>query len=52
MEEEIAKLQVKMADPDFYQQDAEAIGKFNQHLMDEEAKLAELYQRWELLEDK
>jgi ABC transport system ATP-binding/permease protein len=52
MEEEIAKLQVKLADPDFYQQDADAIGKFNKHLVDEEAKLAELYQRWELLEDK
>lgn len=52
LEQRIAQSHVTMAEPDFYQQDAVAINKINQALIADEAKLAELYARWEALEDK
>lgn len=39
-----------MADPKFYQQDAQTITKINQSLAENEDSLAQLYARWETLE--
>lgn len=52
LEKEIAALQLEMASPKFYQQDAEAIAKITQKLNEDEALLAEFYARWEVLEDR
>ncbi|MDI9819739.1 MULTISPECIES: ribosomal protection-like ABC-F family protein [unclassified Legionella] len=52
LEEKIAQLQEKMASPDFYQQDAERIATCNQELAADEQTLAQLYARWEFLEEK
>jgi ABC transport system ATP-binding/permease protein len=52
LEQKIALLHEKMAKPEFYQQNADAIAKYNQELAKEEATLAEFYQRWEFLEDR
>ena len=40
-----------MADPKFYQQEAQLIAKINQALAEDEALLSQLYRRWEALED-
>lgn len=52
LEEKIAALQVKMAEPNFYQQDAGMISQVSQELAVDEALLAKLYGRWEILEEK
>ncbi|CEK09790.1 ATP-binding cassette domain-containing protein [Legionella hackeliae] len=52
LEEKIAQAQLKMAETDFYQQEAQAIAAFNQQLATDEHMLAELYERWETLEGK
>ncbi|MBI2785412.1 MAG: ATP-binding cassette domain-containing protein [Legionella longbeachae] len=51
LEKKIAELQSQMADPKFYQQDAQVISKINQSLAEDEASLMQLYTRWEVLED-
>ncbi|HRD70004.1 MAG TPA: ATP-binding cassette domain-containing protein [Legionella sp.] len=52
LEQKINELQLQMAQPDFYQQDASAIAKVNQLLTADEALLAECYARWEALEER
>lgn len=52
LEEKIANLQLKMTEPNFYQQDAQAISSFNELLAIDEQQLAILYARWEELEAK
>lgn len=51
LEGKIAELQLQMADPKFYQQDAQIIAKINQGLAEDEALLTQFYARWEALED-
>ncbi|WP_454785119.1 ATP-binding cassette domain-containing protein [Legionella sp. WA2024007413] len=51
LEAKIAELHLKMADPKFYQQDAQMIAKINQGLAEDEMLLTQLYERWEVLED-
>lgn len=50
LENKISELHMKMADPQFYQQDTQIISKLNQELAADEALLATLYARWEELE--
>jgi ABC transport system ATP-binding/permease protein len=52
LEEKISTLQLKMAEPEFYQQAAKDISLQNQQLADNERELAKLYERWEYLEDR
>lgn len=52
LEAHVNKMHLKMAEPEFYQQEASLIAKLNQELAVEEATLAELYARWELLEER
>ncbi|MFA5959336.1 MAG: ATP-binding cassette domain-containing protein [Tatlockia sp.] len=52
LEKKIASLQLKMVEPDFYQQEAQKITLHNQLLAKEEEALATLYVRWETLEEK
>lgn len=52
LEQKIDALQVQMADPQFYQQDAQHIAKITQQLADEEALLAASFARWEALEER
>lgn len=52
LEKKIALLQMDMAKPQFYQQDAESISQHHQQLADDESELASLYERWESLEEK
>lgn len=51
LEQNIEALQLQMADPKFYQQEAHRIAEINQDLASDEALLSELYARWEVLED-
>ncbi|KTD67156.1 MULTISPECIES: ATP-binding cassette domain-containing protein [Legionella] len=51
LEGKIAELQLQMADPKFYQQDAQIIAKINQGLAEDEELLTQFYARWEALED-
>lgn len=50
LEKKIAVLQQEYAMPDFYQQSAGDISRFQQKLAQEEESLAKLYLRWESLE--
>jgi len=52
LEKKIAALQLQMADPQLYQQGAQAIAKIGQELAKEEALLAEYFARWEALEER
>ncbi len=52
LENSIALLHSEMADLSFYQQDAKIISISQEKLLGFEAKLAEMYARWELLEEK
>lgn len=52
LEEKIAKLQEAMSGTDFYQQDANTIAESQQTLKQCEQSLLDLYDRWEVLEDK
>ncbi|KTD74016.1 ATP-binding cassette domain-containing protein [Legionella tucsonensis] len=51
LEAKIAELHLQMAEPKFYQQDAQLITKINQGLADDEDLLTRLYTRWEALEN-
>ncbi|MCE0723153.1 MULTISPECIES: ATP-binding cassette domain-containing protein [Legionella] len=51
LEAKIAELHLQMAEPKFYQQDAQLITKINQGLAEDEDLLTRLYTRWEVLED-
>ena len=52
LENSIALLHSEMAELSFYQQDAKIISSSQERLLGFEAKLAEMYARWELLEEK
>lgn len=52
LEQKISDLQLKMAEPDFYQQDAQTISFYTQELAKDENELTALYARWEALEDR
>lgn len=52
LEKKIEAIQLQMADPQFYQQDAQAIAKIGQELAKEEALLTEYFERWEALEER
>ncbi len=51
LETEQETLHQAMSDPDFYQQDAEAISGAQDRLAEVEAELEQAYARWEALED-
>ncbi len=51
-EKSIATLHLEMTSPSFYQQASQEISRFQQKLGEHEVKLAELYARWEILEEK
>lgn len=52
LEKKIADLHLKMADPAFYQQEAQVITATNQKLAEDEASLAQMYSRWEELAER
>lgn len=52
LEEKVRALQLKMADPKFYQQDTALIATNQLELKNKEDDLANLYERWEQLESK
>lgn len=52
LEQKIAELQLQIADPRFYQQDAQTIANVNQKLASDEELLATYFARWEALEDR
>lgn len=52
LEQIIAIKQLALAEPGFYQQNAEDITFFNQQMAVEQNKLVQLYERWETLEEK
>lgn len=51
LEQKISQLQQEYACPEFYQRSAAEQSLFQQNLAREEAELAQLYERWEVLED-
>lgn len=52
LEEKIAALHVQMADPKFYQQEAQIIADIGQKLASDETLLAQMYERWEALAER
>jgi len=50
LENEQTQLMAKLGDPDFYQQQGDAVSKVNDRLAEIEAELRACYQRWETLE--
>jgi ATP-binding cassette subfamily F protein uup len=52
LENEQSELMAKLGDPDFYQQQGDAVSKVNDRLAAIEAELSVCYQRWEALEGK
>ena len=52
LEQQIAELQLQMADPTFYQQEDKTIGRYTEQLALLETKLSQHYVRWEQLEAK
>lgn len=50
LEEELAKLQSQLADPEFYKKPSDDIVKLNQQIATLEAELAHAYARWEILD--
>lgn len=52
LEKDIADMHEKMSENSFYNQMASEIGNFNKKLVELEMKVAELYARWEYLEEK
>ncbi|KTC65436.1 ABC transporter ATP-binding protein (plasmid) [Legionella adelaidensis] len=52
LEAVVSDLHIKMANPDFYQQDKQKITEMKKDLEEKENTLQEMYQRWELLEEK
>jgi len=51
LENEIAELQLCVADPNFFQQNSQLISKTQKQLAENEQSLQKLFERWELLED-
>ncbi len=51
-EKAIEAAQQTMTDPEFYQQDVQTITLFKQQLAEQELALAQLYARWETLDDR
>lgn len=52
LEEKIAEMHESMANSEFYQQSSEVITEHNRVLSVHEEKLAQLYERWMILEEK
>lgn len=52
MEQKIAAKHLEMASPEFYTREASVIAPYQKELKTLELSLAELYERWELLESK
>jgi ATP-binding cassette subfamily F protein uup len=52
LEKRINGVQLKMAEPEFYQQNALEIAQINQQLAADEEALTALYERWEYLEER
>lgn len=52
LEKKINELHLKMAEPEFYQQETHIIAEINQQVTADELVLAEYYARWEALEEK
>lgn len=52
LEQQIQMLQEAMLAPNFYQQSAAEISRFNQHLKEQEEALSKMYQLWEGLESR
>jgi ATP-binding cassette subfamily F protein uup len=52
LEKKITEHQLLMADPGFYQQEADKIAEVSQKLAKDEALLVELYARWEFLAER
>lgn len=52
LEKKINQLQLKMAEPEFYQQEAQIITEINQQLEQDEMMLTEFYARWEELAER
>lgn len=52
LEAKLAIIQGQMAEPGFYQQEAQLITSVSQELSTMETQLAEMYARWEALEDR
>ncbi len=52
LEKKISALQLKMTEPDFYQQNAQSITEHKMQLASKEKELAALYARWEALEER
>jgi len=52
LEKHIETLHLEMTTPAFYQQEADKISAFQKSLALEEARLKEMYERWELLDGK
>ncbi len=50
LEDEQSGLMAKLGDPDFYQQQGDAVAKTNERIAKIEAELATCYQRWEALD--
>ena len=51
-EEEVASMEEMFADPDFYSKYGNNIAELKNNLDKAKAKVEELYQRWEFLEQK
>lgn len=49
LEQKIMEVQLQMSTPEFYQQDVAFIGQLSKQLLLDEATLAQLYARWEVL---
>lgn len=52
IEKRISEMQLEMANPRFYQQDAQVIAQISQAMAEDEALLRNYYARWEALESK
>jgi ATP-binding cassette subfamily F protein uup len=52
LEAKINQQHLTMTEPDFYQQEPGILAKINQQLATEESQLAELYAKWEALEER
>lgn len=52
LEKKIQEIQLQMAEPEFYQQDANSIAQINEALAADEQALMMLYARWEALEER
>ncbi len=51
LEDEQATIHKKLADPNFYQDEGDEVGKITDRLNDIEQQLSSMYERWEMLEE-